>query len=368
MFADRIKNLTASGIRKVFDLAAKMKNPVNFSIGQPDFDVPEEMKQAAIQAIQTGGNRYTVTQGLEELRIRIKAELQKSRQFNPESVLVTSGTSGGLLLLMLVLINPGDEVLLPDPYFVMYRHLLNLVGGIARYYNLYPNFQLNPLDIKKLITEKTKLIIINSPSNPTGAVFPEASLRQVAEIAREHNLLVLSDEIYDAFVYDSPHCSIATYYPNKTILLAGYSKSYGIPGWRMGYAAGPGDIIEKMTTLQQFSFVCAPAPAQYGCIKAFDIDMRPQMELYKQKRDLIYQGLVERGFQVTKPSGSFYIFPAAPGGDDQSFCEKAVEHEVLIIPGNTFSSSKTHFRISFAVANDVIVRGLDILAKVAKLM
>lgn len=365
MFADRVKNLNSSGIRKVFDLAAKMKNPINLSIGQPDFDVPEPIKAAAIEAIQKGYNRYTVTQGIEPLRDRVRLELAKTRNYHPESILITSGTSGGILLLLMVLINPGDEVLLPDPYFVMYYHLVNLVGGIPKYYNLYPDFQLNPEKISALITEKTKLLIMNSPSNPTGAVFPASVLMQVAELAEKHHLLVVSDEIYDAFVYDEPYTSLATYYP-KTILLGGFSKTYAMPGWRMGYATGPVEIIEKMTMLQQFSFVCAPSPFQYGCLKAFDIDTNPYMKEYKHRRDLIYQGLCELGYEVIKPKGSFYMFPKAPNGDSTKFCEEAIRNELLIIPGNTFSGQSTHFRISFAVTEETIHRSLEIFAKLKK--
>lgn len=365
MFADRIRNLNSSGIRKVFDLALKMKNPINLSIGQPDFETPEPIKAAAIEAIQKGYNRYTVTQGIEPLRDRIRLELAKTRNYHPENIIITSGTSGGILLLLLVLINPGDEVLLPDPYFVMYRHLVNLAGGVPKFYNLYPNFELKPESIEALITNKTKLLIMNSPSNPTGAVFPAQTLMKVAEIAEKHHLLVVSDEIYDAFVYDEPYASLASYYP-KTILLGGFSKTYGVTGWRMGYAAGPVEILEKMTMLQQFSFVCAPAPSQYGCLKAFDVDMQQCIQDYKRKRDIIYQGLTQLGYEVIKPGGSFYIFPKAPNGNSTQFCEAAIKQELLIIPGETFSEQATHFRISFAATDTTLHRGLEIFAKLKK--
>lgn len=363
MFADRVKNITASGIRKVFDLAAKMQNPVNFSIGQPDFDVPEPVKEAAIKAIQQGLNQYTMTQGISILREKVKEELQKTRNFVPEGLMITSGTSGALLLAMMVLVNPGDEVLIPDPYFVMYKHLLSLAGGVPKYYSLYPDFQIDVKKIEEKITEKTKIILINSPSNPTGTVFSKETLLQIAQIAKKNNLLIISDEIYEAFNYEDQHHSIVSYYPN-TLLLNGFSKTYGMPGWRMGYAAGPQAIIEKMTTLQQFTFVCAPTPAQYACIKTFDVDLAPYIERYKRKRDKIYQGLLDIGFQVSKPHGAFYIFPEVPWGTGQKFCEAAVAKEVLVIPGNAFSEKDTHFRISFATKEEEIDRGLDLLKKV----
>ena len=364
MFAERVKDITASGIRKVFDLASRMEDPINFSIGQADFDVPEPIKQAAIAAIEQGHNRYTVTQGIEPLREVVTQQIEKTRGYRPEGLLITSGTSGGLLLAMMVLVNPGEEVLLPDPYFVMYKHLAHLAGAVPKYYNLYPDFQLQPQEIEKQITEKTKVLLINSPSNPTGAVFSKEALLEVAEIAKKHDLIILSDEIYDAFVYDLSHHSIASFYP-KTVLLGGFSKTYGMPGWRMGFAAGPFAILDKMTTLQQFSFVCAPTPAQYACLKSFEMDMSSHIENYKNKRNMIYQGLLDRGYKVHKPGGSFYIFPEVPWGTDQEFCEAAIAKEMLIIPGSAFSAQHSHFRISFAVTDDKIRKGLDLLGELA---
>lgn len=365
MFADRVKNLTASGIRKVFDLAAKMKNPVNFSIGQPDFEVPPSVQKAAVEAIQKGLNRYTMTQGIEPLRQKISAEIESTRGFKPQGLMITSGTSGGLLLAMMVLVDHGDEVLIPDPYFVMYKHLVQLSDGVPRYYSLYPNFELDLTALEQKITPKTKILLINSPSNPTGAVFGENTLQKIAKLAQKHNLIVISDECYNAFVYEEKHHSIATHYP-RTILLGGFSKTYAMPGWRMGYASGPSEIIEKMTTLQQFSFVCAPAPLQYACTSIFDVDMSPHIEAYKKKRDKIYAGLVAAGFKVIKPQGSFYIFPQVPWGTGQEFCDAAVKEEVLLIPGNCFSNQDTHFRLSFAVKDEEIDRGLPLLQKIAQ--
>lgn len=361
-FADRIKDISVSGIRKVFDLATKIKDPINFSIGQADYDVPEPLKEAAIKAIKEGKNRYSVTQGIEPLRMRIIEELKKTRGYTPESVFITSGTSGGLLLTMLALVNPGDEILLGDPYFVMYKNLILLTGGIPKYYDLYPDFQIKPEQLEAQITEKTKILILNNPTNPTGAVTPLSTLKQIVEIAKKHNLLIISDEIYDAFVYDEPYASLAGLYPN-TILLGGFSKTYAMPGWRMGYVAGPAPILEKILTLQQFSYVCAPTPAQYSCLEAFDLDMSSYIDRYKVNRDMIYEGLRDLGYNVQKPGGSFYIFPEAPNGNATEFCQKALEKEMLIIPGNAFSRKDTNFRISFAVTQETIERGLKAFAQ-----
>lgn len=365
MFANRVKKLSASGIRKVFDLGASLEDPVNFSIGQPDFDVPEKIRNAAIQAIQEGHNSYTVTQGIPTLRENIKNKIVQTRGVCPEECFVTSGVSGGILLSLMVLINPGDEVIIPDPYFVMYKNLVELAGGIPKYYDLYPDFQLRPQKIADLISEKTKVLFINSPSNPTGVLFKKQDLQQVAEIAKKNDIVVISDEIYSSFLYEGSYDSIYTYYPEKTILLDGFSKSYGMTGWRMGYAAGNKEIMEKMITLQQFSFVCAPSLAQHACNSAFEVDMTPYLDEYRNKRDMIYEGLKSKGFTVEKPNGSFYIYPQTPWGTGSEFCEAAIAKNMLIIPGKAFSNRDTHFRISFAVSDEKIAEGIKILGELA---
>src|SRR6184192_3633970 len=199
----RALGVDASGIRKVFDLAAKMKDPINLSIGQPDFDVPEIAKAAAIEAIRAGHNRYTQTQGIEPLRTRLRAELSKEIGRDVGDVLITSGVSGGLFLAILATINPGDEAIFLDPYFVMYKHLLTLAGGKAVMVDSYPDFRFHAQRVEKAITPKSKLLILNSPSNPTGVVMSEAEVKQAVEIAKKHDLLIVSDEIYEPFLYDS---------------------------------------------------------------------------------------------------------------------------------------------------------------------
>ncbi len=365
MFAHRLENVSASGIRKIFELATQVENPINLSIGQPDFDVPAVIKQAAIRAIENNQNTYTVTQGIEELRLKISESILQNRGRTPESVFVSSGVSGGLFLAMMALVNPGDEVIVPDPYFVVYKNLIHLVEGIPKYYNLYPDFEIKAEKIESLITEKTKLLILNSPSNPTGSVISKETLVEIAEIAEKHNLIIVSDEIYSSFVYDEGFSSIYSYYP-RTILLDGYSKSYGMPGWRMGYVAGPSDILAKMSTLQQFSFVCAPSFAQHACLEVEKVDMTPWVKSYKKKRDFVYEALLRSGYQVTKPRGSFYIYPSVPWGTDEEFCQAAVERSLLMIPGSAFSSQNTHFRISFAASDDTLEKGVDVLAQISQ--
>jgi len=287
MIASRMARIDASGIRKVFDLAARMKNPVNLSIGQPDFDIPDNIKEAAIEAIRRGENKYTVTQGIEELRRRVAEHLKSEYGWRPEGVLITSGVSGALLLALLVLVNEGDEVLIPDPYFVMYKHLVNLCGGVPVFVDTYPDFHITAEKIEPRITDRTKLLLLNSPSNPTGIVDSAREMKEIAGLSARRNLFVITDEIYSTFCYDGPYPSLISHMRQNVLLITGFSKSHGFTGWRLGYAAGPEKIIEEMTKLQQYSFVCAPSMVQWAGLEAFETDMTAYREAYKKKRDII---------------------------------------------------------------------------------
>ena len=364
--ADRMSCIDASGIRKVFDLAAKMKDPINFSIGLPDFDVPDAAKERAIEAIRAGRNGYTVTQGDAALRQRIAAELRHEFGTFDGPVLVTSGVSGGILLALLTTVNAGDEVIVPDPYFVMYKHLINLIGAKPVFVDTYPDFRVRADRLEAAVTPRTRMIILNSPCNPTGAVLSKEDLAAAVAVARKHNLLVMSDECYDAFAYDGSFTSTWPLY-DRVILLRGFSKTYAMTGWRLGYAVGPAEIIQAMTTLQQYTFVCAPSPLQAGAVAAYDTDPAERIAEFRARRDMIYGGLSER-FRVTRPGGAFYIFPEAPGGSGKEFVTRAIEAGVLIIPGGVFSERDTHFRVSYAVGRPTIQRGLDVLNRLAKEM
>jgi len=371
--AGRLDHLDASGIRKVFDLAAKLENPINLSIGQPDFDVPEIAKQAAIDAMRSGRNKYTQTQGAAELREAVVNACREEfgwhdphhgATFGDRGYLITSGTSGGLVLAILALVNPGDEVVFVDPYFVMYSHLVYLAGGVPVPVDTYPSFRPDAERIAAAITDKTRLLIINSPTNPTGTVYTEQELRDIAEIAGRRDLLVVSDEIYDRFCYDAPFTSMVSVYDN-TLLLRGFSKTYAMTGWRVGWCTGPKAVVEKMTMLQQYSFVCAPAPAQAGAVAALEADMSDRIAEFKRRRDLVCEMLGD-AFGLVKPQGAFYAFVPAPGGDASEFVTKAIENNVLIIPGNVFSTRNSHFRLAYTVDAERLTEGLHILAKLAK--
>jgi aspartate aminotransferase/aminotransferase len=359
-----MQGIDASGIRKVFDLGAQLKDPINLSIGQPDFDVSDELKDIAVTAIRAGYNKYTPTQGLPELNAAIMEYLARGSGFKPEASLVCSGVSGALFLLMLAVLDPGDEIIFPDPYFVMYKHLAHLVGARAVMVDTYPDFQLDPGKIEAALTPKTKMILINSPSNPTGVIYSREVLTAVADMARRRNILVVSDEIYREFCYDEPYCSIAEVYPENTVVLNGLSKTSGMPGWRIGFAAGPKQIIEEMTKLQQYTFVCAPSFAQKAAVRAFALGNTHHAE-YLARRNLIYNGLREAGYKVMRPGGAFYIFPKCPIEEDR-FVEMALAKNCLIVPGSVFSERRGYFRISFAVHEDILRRGIEVFADLAR--
>lgn len=364
--SQRAHAVDASGIRKVFDLAAKMTDPINLSIGLPDFDVPEMAKNAAIESIRAGNNRYTQTQGIAPLRERLRADLSREIGRDVGEVLITSGVSGGLFLAILATINPGDEAVFLDPYFVMYKHLLTLAGGQAVPVDSYPDFRFHAERVEAAITPRTKLLILNSPSNPTGVVMGEEEVRSAVDVARRHDLLIISDEIYEPFLYDAARGlpSPATSY-EKTVILRGFSKSHAMTGWRLGYAAGPEPIISQMTKLQQYTYVCAPSPLQYAALKALDVPMDEAVNAYRRKRDIVFETLSKK-FEPVKPAGAFYIFPQVPRGTSAThFVTKAIEQNVLIIPGNVFSERDTHFRISYATTDEKLKQGCDILNALA---
>lgn len=363
--AEHVKTIGSSGIRRVFDLGATLKDPINLSIGQPDFSVPDNIKNAMIEAIRADRNAYTVTRGIPQLRERIADLLREEFDWEPD-LFVTSGVSGGLLLALMACLNRGDEVIIHDPYFVSYKHLVRLAGGVPVTVSLYDDFQLHPERIEAAITDKTKLIFICSPGNPTGVVHRQAHIEAVAELARRHDLLILSDEIYCMLTYDGPSPSPVTFAPERTLLLRGFGKSYAMTGLRMGYAAGPPAVITEMAKLQQYTYVCAPQPAQYGALAALETEMSDQIAAYRGKRDLVCREL-EGVFDFVRPSGGFYVFPRTPSrfASATAFVEEAINRNVLIIPGEVFSEQDSHFRISYAAPDDKIRQGCEILRSLA---
>jgi aspartate/methionine/tyrosine aminotransferase len=362
--AKRTLAFDSSGIRRVFALAASLKNPINLSIGQPDFDVPQDIKNACIAAIEQGKNAYAPTQGITPLVDRLQRDIDQQFQHADRKVFVSSGTSGGLVLSMLSLVDPGDEVIVFDPYFVMYVPLIQLVGGIPVIIDTYPDFRIDLDKVAAAITPKTKMILFNSPGNPTGVTATLDEIKGIAALAAQHNIALISDEIYSQFHFSGPMRSPAEFNPN-TIVIDGFSKSHAMTGWRIGYVHGPAEVIATMTKLQQYSFVCAPTPVQWSALAALDYDMSQHYQDYAKKRDRIVNGL-KGYYEFTEPGGAFYIFPKAPRGmTGTEFVAKAIEHELLVIPGNIFSTRDTHFRISFAASEATLDRGIEVLRKLA---
>lgn len=362
--AKRLAHFDSSGIRKVFDLAAQMQDPINLSIGQPHFEVPAAIRRAAAEAIEGGRNGYSVTQGAALLRERLQTDVDAAYGHADRKLFVASGTSGALVVALLSLVDPGDEVIVFDPYFVMYPALVSLAGGkMVLVETPAPTFAIDLDRVADAITPRTKAILFNSPANPTGKVATPAEVEGLAKLAAERDIALISDEIYRSFCYDEPFVSPAQF-NERTIVIDGFSKTYGVTGWRLGYAHGPADVIDGLVKMQQYTFVCAPHPLQWAALAALDVDMSQHVADYRRKRDLIHQGLKER-FELERPGGAFYAYPRAPRGGGSDFVRRAIENSLLIIPGNIFSRHDTHFRISYAADDRTIERGIEVLNRLA---
>lgn len=374
-FSARISRLArsvdVSGIRKVFELGAKLKNPINLSIGQPDFQVPAPLKKAAIDAIQHDHNGYTLTQGVPELLGAISRHLARDVGWNVPSddlgLIATSGTSGALLLAFMAMIDPGDEAIFADPYFVLYPNLGKVTGGTIRLCDTYPDFRMTAERVEPLMSPRTKLVLACSPSNPCGTVLSEAEMRDLVDLCESRGVLLISDEIYDEFTYsdarENGRCPSPARFSEQVLLVRGFGKTYGCTGWRMGYVAGPRSIVQQMAKLQQYTYVCPPSMAQYGLAGAFEVDMSGHVAAYQRRRDMVLEAFAAVT-EVVKPGGAFYAFVKVPPGLEMTateFTELAIERNVLVIPGNVFSQRDTHFRLSYAVPEHRLREGLDIL-------
>lgn len=354
----------SSGIRKVFDLAATQRDLVNLSIGQPDFDVPQSLKDACIQAIQEGKNAYSPTQGIGLLRDRLQADIDERYGHSQRKVFISSGTSGGLLLAMMAMVDPGDEVILFDPYFVMYPSLVQLMGGVPVFVDTYPQFRLDLAKVEAAITDRTKMIVFNSPGNPTGVTASREEVEGLAKLAAERGIALISDEIYSGFTFGERMVSPAEF-NEDTIVIDGFSKSHAMTGWRLGYVHGPSDVIQNMIKLQQYTFVCAPQPVQWAGLAALDYDMSSHVADYAGKRDRVVEGL-RNYYDFTVPSGAFYLFARVPNGTGAEFVKRGIENHLLVMPGNIFSRRDSHFRLSFAAPDSVLDKGIEILRKLAR--
>ena len=385
--------VNGSGIRQIFDRAAKLRREgrslINMGIGQPDFPVPAAVKAAACQAIVDDHNGYADSAGVDVLRAAIIAHLKPELGWEPPlagpiaegqpGLLVTSGTSGALWLAINAVTEQGDEVIIPDPYFVLYPQAVKLAGGTPIYCDTYPDFAMTAERVAKLITPRTKAVLVASPGNPSGVVMNQPQLDALAALCAKHNILLISDEIYDTFTYADAIAACGGRYATParapvggathTLVVRGFGKTYGITGWRLGYAAGPKVIIEQMTKLQQYSFVCAPTPLQHAAAAAMSTDMTATIQRYSDRRQIVLDTLGPVCGDIVRPGGAFYVFASIPsklGITGAQLVNRAMERDVVIINGGVFSLRDTHFRVSYTVAEAHLRAGCQTVAAILK--
>ena len=360
----RASAFDSSGIRKAFDLAARLDDPINLAIGQPDFAMPVAACEAAKAAIDAGKSGYTQTQGIPQLRERLEGAGRDELGQPGRKLCVTSGSSGALVLVLMAMIDPGDEVILFEPAFVMYRPLVEFLGGRCVIVDTSPSFSIDVERVAAAITPRTKAILLNTPSNPTGFVAPLETVRDLARLAEQTGVTLISDELYRSYCYDEPFHSPAAH-SDAIVVIDGFSKSHAMTGWRVGWVHGPAEIIDACTMLQQYTFVCAPQIGQWGAIAAIDAPMDVPLSECKRKRDKLMAGIAGH-YSFVKPGGAFYLYPEAPGGSGKRFAEIAAEQEKLIVvPGSVFGAADTHFRIAYTVTDRTLDRGIAALIRLA---
>jgi aspartate/methionine/tyrosine aminotransferase len=362
--AERTTLLLNSKFKRIWELTRQLKNPINLGVGEPNFDVPEPLKEAAIQAIRDGRNGYTLPAGIQELKTKINTRLDRETGRQKEAF-VACGTNGALTLALQTLVNPGDEVIIFDPYFVAYPQLVHLVEGRTIFIETYPEFQPDPDRVAAAITPRTKAIILCSPGNPTGIVTASERVKALAELADRRGLWLISDEIYASFVYGEDAFVSPARYGENVIVCSSFSKTHAMTGWRLGYAYGPAPVIQAMVAVQQATFVCAPHMAQVAGVAAWDYPMTKYVDEYRKKRDWLLRELDPR-YEIVKPGGAFYLFPRVPTGTGTQLAEAAIGEQLVIMPGNVFSQHDTHFRISYGVDDLVLEQGVAILNRLAK--
>ncbi len=369
----RVAGLKPSGIRKFFDIVATMKDVISLGIGEPDFTTPKPILDAGIRSLQNGETHYTSNSGKIELRQGVADNLQKlyKVKYDPaHEVVATVGVSEALYLTFTAILEPGDEVIIPTPCFVSYQAEVILAGGVpveipARLEN---DFTIDPDDIRKAITPRTKIIFIGYPSNPTGAVAPREVMLEIGKIAEQYDLIVVSDEIYDRLVYDFEHVcfpALDESLRQRTVLLGGFSKDYAMTGWRIGYACGPADIIKGLVRIHQYTIMSAPTTAQDAAIEALKTGepyVQEMVNEYDRRRKLLVNGLNRLGLSTFEPKGAFYTFPniKASGMDDETFAETLLKEEgVAVVPGNAFGPGGDGFvRACYATAYEKIEEAL----------
>jgi aminotransferase len=358
----KIKTIEPSGIRKFFDIVSEMKDAISLGVGEPDFDTPWHIREEGIYSLEKGRTFYTSNAGLKELKVEISRYLSRrfGLSYSPDGeVLVTVGGSEAIDLALRAMLDPGDEVLLPQPSYVSYEPCIVLADGIPKIIRLEEkdSFKLTRQQLLDNITPKTKVLIMPFPNNPTGAVMTKQDLQEIVDVIVENDLYVVSDEIYSELTYGSDHVSIASFpgMRERTIVINGFSKSYAMTGWRLGYACGPKVILEQMIKIHQFAIMCAPTTSQYAAVNALrdgDDDVEKMRTAYNQRRNYLMKTFQEMGLQCFEPFGAFYVFPSIAefGMTSDEFATRLLQEEkVAVVPGTAFGASGEGFlRISYA--------------------
>jgi aspartate aminotransferase len=363
-FSERVAGIEISGIRKIFEAAGP--GSINLGLGQPDFDTPQHIKDAAIRAIQEGKTGYTTNNGIPELRAAISRKFRNENgiKYHPEQLIVTAGASEALHIVMQALVNPGDRVLCPDPGFVSYASLATIAGGTPVSMPLTSTLHVD-VEKAKALMDKAKLLVLNSPGNPTGAVESKESVKAIVEYAADKGVTVVSDEVYEHFIYGKKHYSAAAFGEN-VITINATSKTYAMTGWRLGYLAASPEIVGQCLKVHQYCQACATSIAQYAAVAAYEGDQGAVAQMrdeYGARRDLIWNGLKDLGFDFPKPEGAFYVFvPMKP-----ALTQQIIEAGVIVVPGTAFGvNAPGYTRFSYATSRQNITVALERIAKLVK--
>lgn len=377
MISQKVAAIKPSGIRKFFDIVSEMKDAISLGVGEPDFDTPWHIRDEGIYAFERGKTFYTSNAGLKELRIEISNYLKRHQglEYCPDNeILVTVGGSEAIDVGLRAVINPGDEVIIPQPSYVSYEPCAILAGAKPVIVNLKAEneFRLTPGELLNAVSDKTKVLILPYPNNPTGAIMEADDLERIARIIIEKDILVMSDEIYAALTYKNKHVSIASVngMKERTILINGFSKAYAMTGWRLGYACAPKEIIKQMTKIHQFAIMCAPTTSQYAAIEALkngDSDVAAMCQSYNQRRRYLMNAFRQMGLECFEPYGAFYVFPCIKefGMTSEEFATKFLQEEkVAVVPGTAFGEcGEGYLRISYAYSLDNLKLAIERLEK-----
>jgi aminotransferase len=372
MILDNVKNMPPSGIRKYFDIINEMEDVISLGVGEPDFVTPWNVREAGIYSLEQGHTHYSSNAGFIELRTEIAKYLHRrfSLNYNPvDEIIVTVGGSEGIDIALRALVGPGDEVIVPEPSFVAYKGCTAFTGATAKVLDLKAEdeFKLTAEALEKAITPKTKVVIIPFPNNPTGAIMTRDELAKIVEVLKDKNIIAISDEIYSELCYGEKHVSIASFpeMKQKTLVINGFSKSYAMTGWRLGYICGHPVLIEAMKKIHQYALMCSPTTAQYAAIEALksgDKNVEEMCKEYNRRRRVLLNGFRKIGLDCFEPLGAFYIFPSikSTGITSDEFCEQLLINEkVLVVPGNAFGDCGEGFiRVCYASSMDDITEAL----------